>query len=140
MMRLRARSFVIFAAAVFAMAAVAVYIVLDPVGTESGIYFPKCLFHLLTGLECPGCGSQRALHSLLNGHIAAAFPYNALLVILLPYGVLWAVLSSVKRFAAGRPAEFAGRAYSFLYRGKAVWAMLAVVLIFWLFRNFSAAF
>ena len=28
--------------------------------------FPKCPFLLLTGLKCPGCGSQRAIHSLLH--------------------------------------------------------------------------
>ena len=30
----------------------------------------KCTFKLLTGYDCPGCGSQRALHAMLHGDIA----------------------------------------------------------------------
>ncbi len=41
----------------------------DPLGGKA----PRCLFKLITGYECPGCGSQRAFHSLLHGDIAAAW-------------------------------------------------------------------
>lgn len=47
--------------------------------------FPACPFRSLTGLLCPGCGSQRAIHELLHGHIGAAFGYNALLVVSIPF-------------------------------------------------------
>lgn len=43
-----------------------------------------CLFHLLTGLYCPGCGSGRALEALLRLDIGAALGYNVLFVIALP--------------------------------------------------------
>lgn len=43
-----------------------------------------CLFHLLTGLHCPGCGSGRALEALLRLDIKAALGYNVLFVIALP--------------------------------------------------------
>jgi hypothetical protein len=46
--------------------------------------FPSCPFHHFTGLFCPGCGSQRALHSLLHGHILKAADYNLVLVLYLP--------------------------------------------------------
>lgn len=49
---------------------------------------PKCAFHAVTGLSCPGCGMQRFLHAFLHGHFAEAFHYNYLLVILLPYLIL----------------------------------------------------
>ena len=39
------------------------------------IGFP-CLFHLFTGLYCPGCGGTRAAIHLLHGHIAASFQYH----------------------------------------------------------------
>src|SRR6266446_10007644 len=50
---------------------------------QSGFY-PVCLFHQSTGLLCPGCGSLRALHQLLHGHLVAAVHLNALLVLSLP--------------------------------------------------------
>ena len=48
-------------------------------------FYPRCPLHTMTGLHCPGCGSLRALHSLLHGHIAAAFHFNALLILSLPF-------------------------------------------------------
>ena len=41
---------------------------------------PKCSFKLLTGLSCPGCGLQRAVHALLNGEPMKAIQYNYFLV------------------------------------------------------------
>lgn len=46
---------------------------------------PKCPFKLLTGLDCPGCGFQRAMHALLHGDIAQAIGYNWFLLFALPY-------------------------------------------------------
>ncbi len=52
-------------------------------------WMPKCMFHALTGWNCPGCGSQRAIHALLHGRVADAWSYNALVVCLLPLMALW---------------------------------------------------
>lgn len=46
--------------------------------------YPVCLFHRLTELNCPGCGSLRAAHQLLHGNVVEAFRLNALLVLSLP--------------------------------------------------------
>lgn len=55
--------------------------------------FPKCIFHLLTGLECPGCGIQRALHHLLHGEFTEALRYNAVAVlVIIPYLSLFFLL------------------------------------------------
>jgi len=43
----------------------------------------RCPSLALLGLFCPGCGSQRAIHSLLHGEIGAALAYNPLLVLIL---------------------------------------------------------
>ena len=43
-----------------------------------------CPFHLVTGLNCPGCGVSRMLLSLLRLDFAAAFRYNAVLFCMLP--------------------------------------------------------
>lgn len=48
-------------------------------------WMPLCPVHALTGLSCPGCGSQRALASLLEGHIAEAVSHNYILPAALAY-------------------------------------------------------
>lgn len=67
--------------AVVAAVAVGLYF-LDP---SQYIFMPKCPFKLLTGLSCPGCGAQRALHALLHGNVVAAVRYNWFLVYAVPY-------------------------------------------------------
>jgi hypothetical protein len=67
--------------AIGAVAVLALVFVFDPV--RAGFY-PPCLFHKLTGLHCPGCGSTRALHQLLHGNVSAALHLNPLAVLLLP--------------------------------------------------------
>ncbi|ANP52835.1 DUF2752 domain-containing protein [Streptomyces griseochromogenes] len=46
--------------------------------------YPPCPFRALTGFDCPGCGSLRALHQLTHGHLMTAIDYNLLLVAFLP--------------------------------------------------------
>ena len=64
----------------------------------SGFPFPRCIFFQLTGYRCPGCGLQRALHSMLNLDFVSAFKYNAFLIAVLPVFAL--LLFS--HFAKGR--------------------------------------
>lgn len=56
------------------------YFFADP---SSGLY-PRCAFKMLTGLSCPGCGSQRAVHAMFQGDFRAAFSFNALFMIEIP--------------------------------------------------------
>jgi hypothetical protein len=71
----------------------------DP--NEPGAY-GLCPFRAATGLDCPGCGTLRALHALLGGDLARALDHNVLTVAVLPVLVVvwlrWSVSS-----VAGRP-------------------------------------
>ena len=58
----------------------------------SGFGFPTCPFHLLTGLNCPGCGGLRMMHDLLNGDISAAVVDNVFLLVSLPLLALWLIV------------------------------------------------
>jgi hypothetical protein len=58
--------------------------VLAAVPPTEASYYPRCSFHQLTGLHCPGCGTTRALHAGLNGDFARAAAYNLLAPVLLP--------------------------------------------------------
>jgi hypothetical protein len=50
-------------------------------------FYPLCAFKLLTGLDCPGCGSTRALHALLHGRFEEAFRFNPILFAFLIVGL-----------------------------------------------------
>lgn len=58
----------------------AAYWLFDP----SRFIFPRCPVDVITGWQCPGCGSQRALHALLHGDVASAWHYNAFLLCMAP--------------------------------------------------------
>lgn len=97
-----------------AIGAAALYF-LDP--GRSGV-FPPCPFHTMTGLWCPGCGTTRALHQLLHGHVAAAFALNPLAVALLP---LVGYLAVRGEKAAMNP--------------KTIWILLGTIVTFGVLRN-----
>jgi|SRR5215208_1651338 hypothetical protein len=59
--------------------------VLYRVDPSESDFYPPCPFHAVTGLYCPGCGTTRALHQLLHGHLGEAFGLNPLMILMLPY-------------------------------------------------------
>jgi hypothetical protein len=63
-------------------------------------FYPVCVFHQTTGLLCPGCGSLRALHQLLHGHVQAALRYNSLLVLSIPTALSIAAVSAIRKSKA----------------------------------------
>ena len=95
--------------------------------------FPRCPFRLLTGYLCPGCGSQRAIHRLLNLDIAGAWRMNPLLVIALPYLALVLLLQPL----AHRSPRCA-RLRDLLLGYRASVVILVVILLFWVGRNIVA--
>ena len=90
--------------------------------------FPPCPFHALTGLHCPGCGTLRGLHQLLHGNLAAAFAFNPMMVLSLPF-IIYALLSRVL-------FGFTGRSLPKFFIPP-VWIKLLffVVMAFWILRN-----
>ncbi len=70
------------------------YYAVDPSLSASA---PKCTFKVLTGWDCPGCGSQRAFHALLHGHVAEAWGHNAFIFFALPIALFYAVVETGRR-------------------------------------------
>ncbi|NBO69439.1 MAG: DUF2752 domain-containing protein [Bacteroidetes bacterium] len=64
-------------------------------------YIP-CMFHLTTGLHCPGCGSTRAIASLLRGDIAMALKNNLLIVLWGPY-LAYRGMQQLRSWIDGKP-------------------------------------
>ena len=106
------------------IAAIAVYKIFDPM--ESSI-FPRCVFYSVTGLKCPGCGTQRALHAMLTGDFAAAWHYNAFLMVMLPVIVL---LLGAEWLRKRTP-----RLYVAVNSKWVVALVLVAVMAWWIVRN-----
>ena len=96
-------------------------------------YFPKCPFKELTGLKCPGCGSQRAIHYLLNFDLTDALKENALLVASIPYLIVGLVFESLKN-----PGENTLKWRRRLYGKRAIFVVLFIIIAFWILRNFGS--
>lgn len=75
-----------------------VFFFFDPAG---GGLFWRCPFNWMTGWYCPGCGGQRALHSLLHGNIRAALRANGLAVLIFAPAVFYAYLRLMLRAFGG---------------------------------------
>jgi len=91
-------------------------------------FFPKCPFRLLTGWQCPGCGTTRACYELLHLDPIAAFKFNPLMVLTLPF-IVYGFLGFSKSALTGQPQRrvFIPSIY--------LWAWLGLIVFFWVFRN-----
>jgi hypothetical protein len=91
-------------------------------------FFPPCVFRLLTGLQCPGCGSTRALHQLLHGHFIAAFMLNPLFIIAIPFLLFALLRHTALSFRGITPKPNALPA-------RYIYLIFVVIVSFWIFRN-----
>jgi hypothetical protein len=76
--------------------------------------YPTCVFHRLTGLDCPACGSLRALHELLHGDFISALHFNAFLVLSLPL-FAWFAFDFLRREIQEQPPRKIRLLYVTLY-------------------------
>ena len=93
-------------------------------------FYPICLFHLLTGWNCPGCGATRAAYQLLHGHLLRALHDNALFVLALAALAAqgaWLALKKIRN----QPAVF-------MVPPKVLWSFLVIAFIFTGLRNLPA--
>ena len=122
MMAARAKKIVIGALALIAVGALNALLI---VWTPSGI---PCVFHVVTGLKCPGCGVSRMCLALLRFDFAAAFHANAAIFLLLPLMAATAARLIYVYIRYGRLRD--------KYAEIAIYGMIAVLVVFGVLRNF----
>ena len=101
------------------------FFILDPAKHD---IFPRCIFNSITGYYCPGCGSQRAVHSLLHLDFAGVISYNFLFLpaaLLIFYHYLHPFFN---RF-------FGWKLPNVFYFKSTPLIILGVVIVFWVLRN-----
>jgi len=91
-------------------------------------FFPPCPLHYLTGWYCPGCGSLRAIHQLLQGNVRTAWAMNPLSMLLFPfltYGLSREAISYLRGQASPQ----------FAVPGAWIRALCALIVLFGIARN-----
>lgn len=91
-------------------------------------FYPPCLFHRATGLDCPGCGATRAVYSLLHGNIGSAWHQNALLVMLAPAGLIGGGVAAWRWIHRRPMPSLPGQPWT-------IYILLAAMAIFGVARN-----
>ncbi|MDE6367639.1 MAG: DUF2752 domain-containing protein [Muribaculaceae bacterium] len=102
------------------------YIFVNPATSR---WVPHCVFHTLTGYECPGCGLQRAVYATLHGDLAAAWNYNPFLFFIAPVGAGY--------LAVELSGSELSRLRRFMFSPIALWSLVAVTLVWWVVRNIA---
>ncbi len=135
-------------------AAVAGFVYVGAVDPNQPGHYPLCPTQALTGLDCPGCGGLRCVHSLARGDLVGALDHNALAVlVLLPLAVVaWAVWVRREWRGPERSEEPAGEAAggasvatvaalaapARVASTTGVWALVALMTVFTVARNVDA--
>jgi len=123
------RTGVFFLAVLLLLLTVAGVFAADPMARilfSSG-YF--CPLHALTGLQCPACGTTRAIRALFQGDFLRALSLNPLFFLA---AALFSALVIFLFFSALRPRF---RPLSFRLKSWQLWTLLGVVLVYGVLRN-----
>jgi len=96
---------------------------------ENTIWLPKCPFYLLTGFQCPACGTQRAIYHLLHFNLQKAFYYNPFMLISMPYATALVVVTWFN------PKGRLDKIKNLCYNSTVVYIYLILIILWWIIRN-----
>lgn len=87
------------------------------------LLFSPCLFKLITGFYCPGCGGSRAVLALIHGHLISSFIYHPLV----EYSLVAFLYNLIRMFVNKK------------YHPKALWLWMALVIVIvnWIVKDLA---
>lgn len=98
-------------------------------GTSWLSRFGFCIFHLTTGLYCPGCGGTRATFALFRGELVRSIKFHPFV----PYAAFlggWFMISQTIQRISGNRIKI-GMHYRDIY----LWIALVIVIVNFLIKN-----
>lgn len=90
---------------------------------------PPCLFHLLTGFYCPGCGGTRALLALGKGKVFASLLLHPFVLYTVLVGGWFMISHTIERLSRGKLA------IGMKYRDGWLWGALALTGVNFIIKN-----
>ena len=97
----------------------------DPSGGEA--IFVACISKTISGLDCPGCGAQRAFHELLHGNFIKAAQLNLLIYFFTPLFLFIFFKVTLKPFNINLP--------EIIISSKWLISLLVLIIFFTIIRN-----
>tara|TARA_B100001059_G_scaffold81686_1_gene79730 strand:- start:484 stop:855 length:372 start_codon:yes stop_codon:yes gene_type:complete len=97
----------------------------DPAQSET--VFILCVTKNISGVDCPGCGSQRAFHELLHGNFIKAAKLNLTIYFFTPLLLFLFLKTALKPFRIDLP--------DLLITTKRLMLILFFLLLFTVLRN-----
>jgi len=114
-----------------AFAAVTLALILFRFPPTEFSFYPRCPVLTLLSIQCPGCGTTRALAALVHGRFTEALHLNALTVCVLPATVLYLSWRSVLGVEHAPSRHLAGP----VMRRGMLCASFTVIAVFTIVRN-----
>jgi hypothetical protein len=93
---------------------------------EEYAFYPACPVYRYLHLRCPGCGTTRALASLLHGDMGEALRLNALTTLLMPLAAVYAALC-YGRFLRREPVPLPRLPLPAVYTAFGVAVLFAII-------------
>ncbi|PIE48911.1 MAG: hypothetical protein CSA39_05330 [Flavobacteriales bacterium] len=89
-----------------------------------------CPLYKTTGIQCPGCGSQRAFHQLLHGNLMGALQQNLLLLL--------GIIALVYHYGIKAVNRWFGKNFKSVFSHRnALWWGIGLAILFMIVRNLS---
>lgn len=108
----------------------AIYIYYAYYQQTDSTWINQCTIYRFTGVNCPGCGGQRSLHSLLHGEIAQALRYNSLFILGLPF-LIYLYYIAIRVYILDHKEYL----QSFVFSKGFAYTFLAAIIMFFILRN-----
>ena len=92
-------------------------------------YGIPCVFRLITGLKCPGCGMTHAYLALLRGDVHGAAEYNLMSITVMPILIVYLLFKGI---VFVRKGTMRTRVWEYILYTLC----LIILILYFLYRNF----
>lgn len=125
----------LYIAGLYIFSIIAVMIVIKKItGVTLADKIPPCMFHRITGYQCPGCGGTRAVLALFHGDIRQSLLYHPIVGYTVLLGGWFMISQTAEHMTKGRIR------IGMHYRNIYLWIALGIVCVHFVTANLKIFF